>query len=72
MLPTPQAYPRTDLKTFIPWTSILNDINQCTHRLPSRTRAVESEERVRIHAEVPLHDAAEELMAMLGVRVVRI
>lgn len=80
---TPRAYPRTDLRTFTPWTSFRDDIHLAiqsamTHSnlLPgplntesgsSITRDVESEERIRMHAAVSLHEPVEEVLRTLGI-----
>ena len=79
---TQRTYPRTDLETLTPWTSFPNDIHQAIQsataraHLPSTpftieastsTRFVESEEKIRTHATVALHEAVEGVLAKLGV-----
>ncbi|KAK2465075.1 hypothetical protein APHAL10511_002883 [Amanita phalloides] len=80
---TLRAFPRTDLKTLVPWTSFPNDIHQAiqsaTARLPhlhstpftlrivTDARLVENEEMLRAHAIFALHDAVEQVLARLGV-----
>jgi hypothetical protein len=78
----PRTYHRTDLTTLRPWTSFPNDIHQViqsatnhanvssapfTIGVSSKTRPVKTEEKIRAHAMVELHERVEEVVNMLGV-----
>ena len=77
-----QLYPRTNLKTPMPWTSFPNDIHQViqsatTHaRLSSApffinawtwTEFVENEEALHAHAKYALHEPVRMVLEKLGV-----
>ena len=77
-----RTYPRIDLTTLRPWTSFPNDIHQviqsATNRanlssapftvgVSSKTRSVKTEEKIRAHAMVELHERVEEVVNMFGV-----
>jgi hypothetical protein len=79
---SPRKYPRTDLKTLIPWTSFIDDVHQAiqsatalvelsstpfTIGSPPRTRVVKSEEKLRAHAGFALHEPVEDVLKLLGV-----
>jgi hypothetical protein len=78
----PRIYPRTDLKTFIPWTSFIDDVHQAVQSATAltglssapftigslpRTRVVKSKEKLREHAGFALHEPVEDVLKLLGV-----
>jgi hypothetical protein len=78
---SPPTYPKTDLETFTPWTSFLDDVHQAIQsaaaaaNLPpiftvgtgGRDRHVGNEEVIRSHAMVALHEPVEDVVNRLGV-----
>ena len=79
----PRRYPRTDLTALNVWTSFPNDIHRViesataranisanspfTVGVSSKTRIVKTEEKIRAHAMVELHERVEEIVKKLGV-----
>ena len=78
----PRKYPRTDLTTLDIWSSFPDDIHQAiqsatdranlppgpfTVGVSSKTRFVKTEEKIRAHAMVELHERVEEVVNKLGV-----
>ncbi|KIL68390.1 hypothetical protein M378DRAFT_71243 [Amanita muscaria Koide BX008] len=78
----PRTYPRTDLTALRSWISFPDDVHQviqsATNRvnLPStpftvgvssKTRFVKTEEKIRAHAMVELHERVEDVVHMFGV-----
>jgi hypothetical protein len=80
---TPRPYPRTDLKTLMPWNSFPGDIHQAIQFATARvnldstpfhvtawtkTSFVTNEEMIRAHAMFSLHKAVEDVLGILGVK----